>query len=81
MAICYRHILQIGIIKESLLITDSWNNISIHRSAVCQEQNKNRRVQVLELYRRWGRGPRNRLGEAGFKPPYAAVVKSHGSER
>ena len=25
--------------------------------------------------------PRNRLAKTGFKPPYAAVVKSYGSER
>jgi len=36
---------------------------------------------ATRLCRRWGWAPRSRLAGAGFKPPKAAVVKSHGGER
>jgi len=34
-----------------------------------------------KLCKRWGKAPRNRFTGTGFKPVYAAVVKSYGCER
>jgi len=36
---------------------------------------------ATKLQRRWRWALRSRLAGGGFKPPQAAVVKSHGSER
>jgi len=38
-------------------------------------------LDSVVLYRRWGRARRSRITRAGFKPPYAAGVKSPGAER
>jgi len=48
---------------------------------VCQERTLKTRKGVRCYTIDEGLNPRNRRAEVGFKPPYAASVKSCGSER
>jgi hypothetical protein len=53
------------------------NHLKLHRSrAVVVSVNC-----ATKLQRRWREALRSRPTGGGFKPPQAAVVKSHGSER
>jgi len=49
---------------------------------VCHEGAKKDEVLLAAmLHERWGSAPRSRVTGLGFKPPQAAMVKSHGGER